>query len=93
MSLGTGALALIGGTVVVVGFLTLNTGALIAVQGYNQLSGLGVEALTGFVSGLHQRPDHRPGHGWHRPGATIGAGCHRPARRDAHLGGRSTHWK
>ena len=38
MSLGTGALALIGGTVVVVGFLTLSTGALIAVQGYNQLS-------------------------------------------------------
>src|SRR5215208_4062832 len=50
MSLGTGALALIGGTVVVVGFLTLSTGALIAGQGYNQLSGVGVEALTGFVS-------------------------------------------
>ena len=50
MSLGTGALALIGGTVVIVGFLTLSTGALIAVQGYNQLSGVGVEALTGFVS-------------------------------------------
>ena len=50
MSLGTGALALIGGTVVVVGFLTLSAGALVAVQGYNQLSGIGVEALTGFVS-------------------------------------------
>lgn len=50
MSLGTGALALVGGTVVVIGFLTLSAGALIAVQGYNQLSGLGVEALTGFIS-------------------------------------------
>ena len=40
MSLGTGALAVIGGTVVIVGFLTLTTGAVIAVQGYNQLSGL-----------------------------------------------------
>jgi len=50
MSLGTGALALIGGTVVVVGFLTLSAGALIAVQGYNSLSGIGVEALTGFAS-------------------------------------------
>lgn len=50
MSLGTGALAVIGGTVVIVGFLTLSTGALIAVQGYNQLAGIGVEALTGFVS-------------------------------------------
>ena len=35
MGLGTGALALIGGTVVIIGFLTLSTGALIAVQGYN----------------------------------------------------------
>src|SRR5258705_12052025 len=50
MSLGTGDLALIGGTVVVVGFLTLSVGALIAVQGYNQLAGIGVEALTGFLS-------------------------------------------
>jgi phospholipid/cholesterol/gamma-HCH transport system permease protein len=50
MSLGTGALAVIGGTVVIVGFLTLSAGALIAVQGYNSLAGIGVEALTGFTS-------------------------------------------
>ena len=50
MSLGTGALAVIGGTIAIVGFLTLSTGALIAVQGYNQLSGIGVEAFTGFTS-------------------------------------------
>ena len=50
MSLGTGALAVIGGTIAIVGFLTLSTGALIAVQGYNQLSGIGVEAMTGFTS-------------------------------------------
>lgn len=50
MSLGTGALALIGGTVVIVGFLTFSTGALIAVQGYNSLAGIGAEALTGFAS-------------------------------------------
>jgi phospholipid/cholesterol/gamma-HCH transport system permease protein len=50
MSLGTGALAVIGGTVVIVGFLTLSAGALIAIQGYNSLAGIGVEALTGFVS-------------------------------------------
>ncbi|MEB3071671.1 ABC transporter permease [[Mycobacterium] vasticus] len=50
MSMGTGALALIGGTVVIVGFLTLSAGALIAVQGYNMLAGVGVEALTGFTS-------------------------------------------
>jgi len=50
MSLGVGALAVIGGTVVIVGFLSLTTGSLIAVQGYNTLAGVDVEALTGFVS-------------------------------------------
>jgi phospholipid/cholesterol/gamma-HCH transport system permease protein len=50
MGLGTGALAIIGGSVAVVGFLTLMTGALVAVQGYNQLASTSVEALTGFAS-------------------------------------------
>ncbi|BBY80184.1 ABC transporter permease [Mycolicibacterium pulveris] len=50
MSLGTGAMAVIGGTVVIIGFLTLSAGAIIAVQGYNSLAGIGVEALTGFIS-------------------------------------------
>ena len=49
LGMGTGALAVIGGTVVIVGFLTLTTGALIAVQGYNTLSNVGIEALTGFL--------------------------------------------
>ncbi len=50
ISMGSGALALIGGTVMVVGFLTLFTGGTIAVQGYSSLSDIGVEALTGFFS-------------------------------------------
>jgi len=50
MSLGTGALALVGGTIVIVGFLTLSAGALIAVQGYHSLSNVGIEALTGFIA-------------------------------------------
>jgi phospholipid/cholesterol/gamma-HCH transport system permease protein len=50
MSLGTGALAIVGGAVVIIGFLTLSAGAVLAVQGYNSLSGIGVEALTGFIS-------------------------------------------
>src|ERR1700733_15073007 len=44
MGLGTAALAMIGGTVVIVGFLTMTTGALVAVQGYNQLASVGIEA-------------------------------------------------
>ncbi len=50
MGLGVGALAVIGGTVVIVAFLTLSVGALVAVIGYNQFSQVGVEALTGFAS-------------------------------------------
>ncbi|MGZ5394728.1 MAG: ABC transporter permease, partial [Mycobacterium sp.] len=47
MGLGAGALIVIGGTVAIVGFLTVTTGALVAVQGYSDFSELGVEALTG----------------------------------------------
>lgn len=75
MSLGTGALALIGGTVVVVGFLTLSAGALIAVQGYNQLSGIGVEALTGFVSAYINVRLIAPETAGIALAATIGAGA------------------
>jgi phospholipid/cholesterol/gamma-HCH transport system permease protein len=50
MSLGIGALAIVGGTLVIVAFLTLSAGAWIAVQAYNQLADVGVEALAGFTS-------------------------------------------
>lgn len=75
MSLGTGALALVGGTVVIVGFLTLSAGALIAVQGYNQLSGIGVEALTGFVSAYINVRLIAPETAGIALAATIGAGA------------------
>src|ERR1700689_5522039 len=42
MVLGTAALAMVGGTVVIVGFLTMTTGARVAVQGYNQLASVGI---------------------------------------------------
>ena len=50
MGLGAGALIVIGGTVAIVGFLTVTTGALVAVQGYTDFAEIGVEALTGFAS-------------------------------------------
>lgn len=50
ISMGTGALAVIGGTVIIVGFLTLAAGGTIAVQGYSSLGNIGVEALTGFFA-------------------------------------------
>ena len=50
MTMGTGALAIIGGTVGVAAFLTLASGGVIAVQGYSSLGNIGIEALTGFLS-------------------------------------------
>ena len=40
ISMGSGALAVIGGTVVIVGFLTLFAGGTIAVQGYSSLGNI-----------------------------------------------------
>lgn len=75
MSLGTGALAIIGGTIVIVGFLTLSTGALIAVQGYNQFADVGVEALTGFASAYFNVRLIAPLTAGIGLAATIGAGA------------------
>lgn len=50
ISMGTGTLAMIGGTVVIVGFLTLATGGTLAIQGYSSLGNIGIEALTGFLA-------------------------------------------
>jgi phospholipid/cholesterol/gamma-HCH transport system permease protein len=75
MSLGTGALAVIGGTIVIVGFLTLSAGALIAVQGYNSLNGVGVEALTGFISAYINVRIIAPVTAGIGLAATIGAGA------------------
>ncbi len=50
ISMGAGVLAMIGGTLVVVGFLTLATGGTLAVQGYSSLGNIGIEALTGFLA-------------------------------------------
>ena len=75
MGLGSGALAVIGGTVVIVGFLTLTTGALVAVQGYNQFSEIGVEALTGFASAYFNVRLIAPLTAGIALAATIGAGA------------------
>ncbi len=75
MSLGSGALAVVGGTVVIVGFLTLTTGAVIAVQGYNELSGIGVEAMTGFISAYVNVRIIAPAVAGIGLAATIGAGA------------------
>ncbi|HJT90897.1 MAG TPA: ABC transporter permease [Mycobacterium sp.] len=75
MSLGAGALAVIGGTVAVVGFLTMSTGGLVAAQGYNQFSQVGVEALVGFASAFLNTRLITPNTAAIALAATIGAGA------------------
>ena len=75
MSLSTGALALIGGTVAVVGFLTLSVGSLVGIQGYNQFSSFGTEALTGFASAYFVTRLLAPVIAGIALAATIGAGA------------------
>ncbi|GAC1397877.1 MAG: ABC transporter permease [Mycobacterium sp.] len=75
IGMGTGALAVIGGTVAIVGFLTLSTGALIAVQGYNTLSNVGIEALTGFLGAFLNVRFIAPATAGVALAATIGAGA------------------
>jgi ABC-type transporter Mla maintaining outer membrane lipid asymmetry permease subunit MlaE len=77
MSLGSGALAVIGGTIVVVGLLTLSAGALAAVRGYNSLNGIGVQALTGFISACMNVRIIAPVTAGIGLAATIGAGATR----------------
>ncbi|KAA0021940.1 MlaE family ABC transporter permease [Antrihabitans cavernicola] len=74
ISMGTGALAVIGGTVVVVGFLTLFAGGTIAVQGYSSLGNIGVEALTGFFAAFINVRIAAPVIAGIGLAATIGAG-------------------
>ena len=91
MGMGTGALAVIGGTVVIVGFLTLSTGALIAVQGYNTLSNVGIRRSRVFSApsstSVHRAGDR--GVAWPRPSGPA------PPRNSARCVStrRSTHWR
>ena len=51
--MGAGAMAVVGGTVAIVGFITLSAGSLIAIQGFASLGNIGVEAFTGFLANQH----------------------------------------
>lgn len=75
IAMGTGALAVIGGTVVIVGFLTLATGGVIAVQGFSSLTDVGVEALTGFFAAFINVRIAAPVIAGIGLAATIGAGA------------------
>jgi phospholipid/cholesterol/gamma-HCH transport system permease protein len=50
IGMGTGAMAVVGGTVAIVGFVTLSGSSLVAIQGYSSLGNIGLEAFTGFLA-------------------------------------------
>ena len=75
MSLGTGTLAVIGGTIAIVGFLNISTGALPGILGYNQFADMGIDALTGFGSALFNVRLVAPLTAAWGMSATIGAGA------------------
>ncbi len=52
IGMGTGALAVVGGTVAIVGFVTLSGSSLVAIQGFSSLGNIGVEVFTGFFAAL-----------------------------------------
>ncbi|MDN5757036.1 MAG: ABC transporter permease [Tomitella sp.] len=74
IGMGSGGLAVIGGTVVIVSFLTLFAGGTIAVQGYSSLGNIGVEALTGVLSAFINVRVGAPVIAGIGLAATIGAG-------------------
>lgn len=74
VAFGTGALAVVGGTVVTVSFLTGFASIELGLQGYSQLSDIGVEALTGFVSAYINTRLAAPALAGIALTATVGAG-------------------
>ncbi len=74
VSFGSGALAVIGGTVVVVASLTFFTGAVVGLQGYAALEQLGTQAFAGFVSAYFNTREVSPLVAALALSATVGSG-------------------
>jgi len=74
-AMGTGAMAVIGGTVAIVAFVTFSGGSLIAIQGFASLGNIGVEAFTGFLAALVNVRIAAPVVAGHALAATVGAGA------------------
>jgi phospholipid/cholesterol/gamma-HCH transport system permease protein len=74
VSFGSGALALIGGTVGVMIAMTLFTGTVVGLQGYAALNQIGAAAFTGFVSAYFNTREIAPLVAGLALSATVGAG-------------------
>ncbi len=74
VTFGSGALALIGGTVGVMIAMTLFTGTVVGLQGYAALNQIGASAFTGFVSAYFNTREIAPLVAGLALSATVGAG-------------------
>ncbi|MQA96079.1 MAG: ABC transporter permease [Streptosporangiales bacterium] len=74
VSFGTGGLAVIGGTVVIVAFMTFFTGTEVGLQGYNALNQIGTAAYTGFISAYFNTREIAPLVAAVALSATVGCG-------------------
>jgi phospholipid/cholesterol/gamma-HCH transport system permease protein len=74
VSLGSGGLALIGGSVGVVAFLTFFTGTEVGLEGYQGLQQIGISAFAGFVSAYFNTREISPIVAGLALTATVGAG-------------------
>ncbi|MFS3128224.1 MlaE family ABC transporter permease [Nocardioides sp. Bht2] len=74
VSLGSGALALIGGTVLVIGFLTAAAGIEVGLQAHTSFDNIGVSAFSGFFSAYFNTREVAPIIAGIALTATVGAG-------------------
>jgi phospholipid/cholesterol/gamma-HCH transport system permease protein len=74
VALGSGALALIGGTVMVIGFLTAASGIEVGLQAYTSFDNIGVSTLAGFFSAYFNTREVAPIIASIALTATVGAG-------------------
>jgi phospholipid/cholesterol/gamma-HCH transport system permease protein len=52
LGMGTGAMSVVGGTAMIMAFVTLASGSLVALKGFSALSQIGTQTLLGFVAAL-----------------------------------------
>jgi phospholipid/cholesterol/gamma-HCH transport system permease protein len=74
VSLGAGGLAVIGGSAMIVAFMTFFTGTEVGLQGYNALNQIGTAAYTGFVSSYFNTRELAPLVSALALSATVGCG-------------------
>ena len=74
VTFGSGALAVIGGTVGVIAFLSFFTGTEVGLQGYAALDQLGTSAFTGFLSAYFNTREIAPLVAGLALAATVGCG-------------------